>query len=108
VGTLQASVPLNMVQKWMGHARISTTLIYTNVSGPEERFFAEKFWQADGQDEHPPEAHPASGRKRLSRRQRKQKVSAHIVAANAVGTALVLLAGAAATVLGIVQMAAHL
>jgi hypothetical protein len=24
-GTLQASVPFNMVQEWMGHARIGTT-----------------------------------------------------------------------------------
>jgi len=45
VGTLQALVPLNMVQKWMGHARISTTAIYADAIGPEEIFFAERFWQ---------------------------------------------------------------
>ena len=28
VGSLQAGVPLNLVQQWMGHARISTTAIY--------------------------------------------------------------------------------
>jgi integrase/recombinase XerD len=45
VGTLQAGVPLNLVQSWMGHARLSTTAIYANASGPEEIAFAEKFWQ---------------------------------------------------------------
>jgi len=44
VGTLQASVPLNMVQKWMGHARISTTAIYADASGDEEAAFAARFW----------------------------------------------------------------
>jgi site-specific recombinase XerD len=47
VGTLQASVPLNMVQKWMGHARMSTTAIYADASGDEEAAFAARFW-----DEH--------------------------------------------------------
>jgi len=46
VGTLQASVPLNMVQKWMGHARISTTAIYADASGDEEAAFAARFWGA--------------------------------------------------------------
>ncbi len=45
VGTLQASVPLNLVQRWLGHARMSTTAIYADVSGPEERSFAERFWE---------------------------------------------------------------
>jgi len=45
VGTLQASVPLNMVQKWMGHARISTTAIYADASGDEEAAFAARFWR---------------------------------------------------------------
>ena len=47
VATLRASVPLNLVQRWMGHARISTTAIYTAVSGDEEAAFAERFWQPD-------------------------------------------------------------
>lgn len=45
VGTLQASVPLNMVQKWMGHARMSTTAIYADASGDEEAAFAARFWE---------------------------------------------------------------
>lgn len=45
VATLQAGVPLNLVQRWLGHARISTTAIYVDASGPEEQSFAERFWQ---------------------------------------------------------------
>ena len=44
VGTLQAGVPINLVQRWLGHARISTTAIYADASGPEERAFASRFW----------------------------------------------------------------
>lgn len=46
VGTLQAGVPLNLVQRWLGHARISTTAIYADASGPEEQIFAGRFWAA--------------------------------------------------------------
>jgi integrase len=45
VGTLQAGVPLSLVQRWLGHAQIRTTAIYADVSGPEERSFAERFWR---------------------------------------------------------------
>jgi len=45
VGTLQAGVPLNLVQRWMGHARMSTTAIYADASGDEERAFARRFWR---------------------------------------------------------------
>lgn len=45
VGTLQAGVPLNLVQRWLGHARMSTTAIYADVSGDEERAFASRFWK---------------------------------------------------------------
>jgi integrase/recombinase XerD len=45
VGTLQSGVPLNLTQRWLGHARISTTAIYAAASGPEEVAFAARFWQ---------------------------------------------------------------
>jgi integrase/recombinase XerD len=45
VGTLQSGVPLNITQRWLGHAKIDTTAIYAEVSGAEERAFAEQFWQ---------------------------------------------------------------
>ena len=48
VGSLQAGVPLNLVQRWLGHARIGTTAIYANASGPEETAFAARFWHYAG------------------------------------------------------------
>tara|TARA_R110002167_G_scaffold38412_12_gene119643 strand:- start:139 stop:771 length:633 start_codon:yes stop_codon:yes gene_type:complete len=41
---LQDGVPLTSVSRWLGHARLSTTAIYANVVGEEERAFARKFW----------------------------------------------------------------
>jgi site-specific recombinase XerD len=37
-------IPLTIVQKWMGHARLETTAIYLEVSGEEERRLAERIW----------------------------------------------------------------
>ncbi len=45
VAALQCGVPITLVQRWMGHARLSTTAIYLNVSGPEEVALAKKLWQ---------------------------------------------------------------
>lgn len=39
-----SGVPLNLVQKWLGHEDIATTAIYTNVLGPEERAIAARMW----------------------------------------------------------------
>jgi integrase len=44
VAALQAGVPLTLLQRWLGHARLSTTAIYAAASGPEERQFAEGVW----------------------------------------------------------------
>jgi integrase len=55
VGTLQANVPLTLVQRWMGHARLSTTAIYADACGPEELAFAERYWRSA----------PQTGRERL-------------------------------------------
>ncbi|MEQ8283549.1 MAG: tyrosine-type recombinase/integrase [Parvibaculum sp.] len=44
IGATQKSVPLNVVQKWMGHSRISTTAIYADAVGDEERTLASKMW----------------------------------------------------------------
>jgi integrase/recombinase XerD len=46
VGTLQAGVPITLVQRWLGHARLSTTAIYAEVAGPEEFAMAARFWSA--------------------------------------------------------------
>lgn len=45
VGALQAGVPVTLVQRWLGHARLSTTAIYADVSGPEERAMVERYWR---------------------------------------------------------------
>jgi integrase len=46
VGAVQSGIPVTLLQRWMGHARLSTTAIYTDVSGPEERAIAARFWQS--------------------------------------------------------------
>jgi integrase len=44
VSAIQSHVPLNLVQRWLGHADIKTTAIYTNAMGPEERDIASRMW----------------------------------------------------------------
>lgn len=44
VAAVSAGVPLNLVQKWLGHAQISTTAIYANALGAEERNIAARMW----------------------------------------------------------------
>jgi integrase len=44
VNAFQANVPPNLVQRWLGHASLRTTSIYTEVIGPEERAFAARMW----------------------------------------------------------------
>lgn len=38
-------VPLNMIQKWMGHADLATTAIYADAVGREERDIAARMWR---------------------------------------------------------------
>ena len=45
VASLGAGVPLNLLQRWLGHADIRTTSIYASASGPEERAIAERVWR---------------------------------------------------------------
>lgn len=44
VTAVQNGVPLNMVRKWLGHARLDTTAIYADAIGNEEREIAGRFW----------------------------------------------------------------
>ena len=37
-------VQLQMLQKWMGHAKLETTAIYANATGPEEQRIAGRMW----------------------------------------------------------------
>jgi integrase len=45
VDAVQNGVALNILQRWMGHARIETTAIYTDVIGKEERALARRTWR---------------------------------------------------------------
>jgi integrase/recombinase XerD len=45
IKAVTSDVPLHMTQKWLGHARLSTTAIYTNATGDEERLIAERMWR---------------------------------------------------------------
>lgn len=38
------AVPPSLIQRWLGHADISTTMIYLDAVGAEERQFAERMW----------------------------------------------------------------
>lgn len=44
IRAIQAGVPLNMVQRWLGHADLKTTAIYACAIGPEEREIAARTW----------------------------------------------------------------
>jgi integrase len=44
-GIAESEIPLNMVRKWLGHARIETTAIYANAVGREERTIAARMWE---------------------------------------------------------------
>lgn len=44
IHALQCGVPLNMLQKWMGHAAMETTAIYADAMGAEERAIAARMW----------------------------------------------------------------
>ncbi|MGD0865494.1 MAG: tyrosine-type recombinase/integrase [Rhizomicrobium sp.] len=44
----QRGVPLNIVQRWLGHARLETTAIYAGALGEEERNLATRLWQGLG------------------------------------------------------------
>ncbi len=59
VYAIQSKVPLNLVQRWLGHADIKTTAIYTSAMGPEEREIAARMW-----DESPAETGAAPRRSR--------------------------------------------
>jgi integrase/recombinase XerD len=41
-----SNVPLNMTQKWLGHAKLTTTAIYADATGPEEKQLAERMWSS--------------------------------------------------------------
>ena len=44
VAAVSAGIPLNLVQKWLGHAQLTTTAIYANAVGAEEKDIARGMW----------------------------------------------------------------
>ena len=44
VACVAVKVPLPMIQRWLGHARLETTAIYLDVHGEEEREIAMRVW----------------------------------------------------------------
>ena len=44
VHAISKNVPLNMLSKWMGHAKIETTAIYANALGEEQHQIAQRMW----------------------------------------------------------------
>lgn len=47
VRAIQADVPLTLIQRWLGHANIKTTAIYTSAIGLEERRIAARMWRSN-------------------------------------------------------------
>ena len=44
VRAVSTGIPLNLMQKWLGHAQLSTTAIYANAVGEEEQNIAARMW----------------------------------------------------------------
>lgn len=42
---VNSDVPLNMVQKWLGHASPETTAVYVNAVGKEQQDLAARMWR---------------------------------------------------------------
>lgn len=45
---VRSGVPLNFVQRWLGHASMTTTAIYLQAVGPDEREIAARMWAGPG------------------------------------------------------------
>jgi Phage integrase family len=58
VAAVTAGVPLNLVQKWLGHAQLSTTAIYADAVGEEEHAIAARMWCS--QEQHHPRTSPTT------------------------------------------------
>jgi len=44
MGQIPAGIPLKLVQKWLGHAQLSTTPIYADALSAEEKNVAARTW----------------------------------------------------------------
>jgi integrase len=44
IHAIRSGVPLNLVQRWLGHSSMTTTAIYLQAIGDEERTIAARMW----------------------------------------------------------------
>jgi site-specific recombinase XerD len=44
VKAVSSGIALNMIQKWLGHAQLSTTALYADAVGQEEQATAARMW----------------------------------------------------------------
>lgn len=44
VAAATAGIPLNLVQRWLDHAQLSTTAVYADAVGAEEQDIARRMW----------------------------------------------------------------
>jgi integrase/recombinase XerD len=44
VTAVSTGIPLNLVQKWLGHAQLTTTAVYAGAVGAEEKDIAGRMW----------------------------------------------------------------
>jgi integrase len=44
IHAIRCDIPLNLVQRWLGHARMETTALYLAAMGQEEREIAARMW----------------------------------------------------------------
>ncbi len=44
VAAITSGVPLNILQKWLGHSTMETTAIYANALGEEQKKLAARMW----------------------------------------------------------------
>ncbi len=46
IANAEENIPPGLTQRWMGHARLETTVLYQHAVGREERAFAKRLWRA--------------------------------------------------------------
>jgi integrase/recombinase XerD len=44
VRAVSRGIAVNMVQRWLGHAQLTTTAVYANAVGEEEQSIAARMW----------------------------------------------------------------
>ena len=46
IANAEENIPPGLTKRWMGHARLETTVLYQHAVGREERAFAKRLWRA--------------------------------------------------------------